>query len=147
MQGYNAQAVANEHQIVIAAEVMTGPRLRALAPMLECALAELDTAGVDRAPAVAVADAGFWHQEQIDRHRRAALPVLIPPDASSRKGPRPGWYGGRFACMRTVLATTAAASSTATQAIVEPIFGHTKYNRGIDASNAEADPRFAPSGD
>src|SRR3982751_1648403 len=47
LQGYNAQAVANEHQIVIAAEVMTiAPDFGHLEPMLDAAQRELHTAGV-----------------------------------------------------------------------------------------------------
>ena len=47
MQGYNAQAVANEHQIVIAAEVMTvAPDFGHLEPMLDAAQRELHAAGV-----------------------------------------------------------------------------------------------------
>ena len=42
LQGYNAQAVANEHQIVIAAEVMTvAPDFGHLEPMLDAAQREL----------------------------------------------------------------------------------------------------------
>jgi hypothetical protein len=33
------------------------------------------------------------------------IPVLIPPDASKRRGARPGWGGGLYAFMRRVLAT------------------------------------------
>ena len=52
LQGYNAQAVANEHQIVIAAEVMTvAPDFGHLEPMLDAAQRELDAAGVTRGSA------------------------------------------------------------------------------------------------
>jgi hypothetical protein len=47
LQGYNAQAVANEHQIVIAAEVMTvAPDFGHLEPMLDAVPRELRAAGV-----------------------------------------------------------------------------------------------------
>jgi hypothetical protein len=60
LQGYNAQAVANEHQIVISAEVMTvAPDFGHLEPMLDAAQRELDAAGVREVPRVLVADAGF----------------------------------------------------------------------------------------
>ena len=59
MQGYNAQAVANEHQIVIAVEVMTvAPDFGHLEPMLDAAQRELHAAGVTEVPQVLVADAG-----------------------------------------------------------------------------------------
>jgi hypothetical protein len=51
MQGYNAQAVANEDQIVIAAEVMTvAPNFAHLEPMLDVAQRELHAAGVSDIP-------------------------------------------------------------------------------------------------
>ena len=31
------------------------------------------------------------------------IPVLVAPDKGSRGTPRPGWRGGRYAWMRTVL--------------------------------------------
>src|SRR3954452_20607996 len=47
IQGYNAQAVTNEHQIVIAAEVMTAaPDFGHLEPMLDAAQHELRAAGI-----------------------------------------------------------------------------------------------------
>src|SRR4051794_23558195 len=68
LQGYNAQTVANEHQIVIAAEVMTvAPDFGHLEPMLDAAQRELDAAGVTELPEVLVADAGYWHQPQMER--------------------------------------------------------------------------------
>jgi len=104
MQGYNAQAVANEHQIVIAAEVMnTSPDFGHLEPMLDAAQRELAAAGIDEVPHVLVADAGYWHQQQMDRIIERGTQVLIPPDAKSRQGARPGWAGGYYAFMRRVL--------------------------------------------
>src|SRR3954465_7545507 len=50
IQGYNAQAVTNEHQIVLAAEIETvGADFGHLEPMLEAAQRELRAAGVDDA--------------------------------------------------------------------------------------------------
>src|SRR5215207_916397 len=59
IQGYNAQAITNEHQVVIAAEVMTAaPDFGHLEPMLDAAQRELDAAGVTDTPGVLLADAG-----------------------------------------------------------------------------------------
>src|SRR4051812_2731600 len=59
--------------------------------------------------------------------------VLIPPDAKSPKGPRPGWDGGLYAFMRQVLASERGGELYAQrQAIIEPVFANTKFNRGID---------------
>jgi transposase len=134
LQGYNAQAVANEHQIVIAAEVMTvAPDFGHLEPMLDAAQRELHAAGVTEVPQVLVADAGYWHQQQMERIVDRGIPVLIPPDAKSRKGTRPGWDGGLYAFMRRVLASDRGGELYGQrQAIIEPVFANTKFNRGID---------------
>ena len=60
------------------------------------------------------------------------IPVLIPPDSSRRKQPRPGWDGGAYDFMRTVLSTERGNGSTSNaRQLIEPIFGHTKHNRGF----------------
>jgi transposase len=134
LQGYNAQAVANQNQIVIAAEVMTvAPDFGHLEPMLDAARRELEAAGVTEVPQVLVADAGYWHQHQMERIVDRGIQVLIPPDAKSRKGTRPGWDGGLYAFMRRVLASDRGGELYGQrQAIIEPVFANTKFNRGID---------------
>jgi hypothetical protein len=59
LQGYNAQAVTNEHQVVLAAEIETvGSDFGHLEPMLAATCRELAAAGVDEGPKVLLADAG-----------------------------------------------------------------------------------------
>jgi transposase len=133
VQGYNAQAVTNEHQLVIAAEVMTAaPDFGHLEPMLDAAQRELRSAGVTETPGVLLADAGYWHQQQMERIVDRGIAVLIPPDASKRRGARPGWDGGLYAFMRRVLATERGGGLyRQRQPMIEPVFGQTKHNRGI----------------
>jgi hypothetical protein len=76
--------------------------------MIDKARAELGAAGVTDQPAVVLADAGYWHGEQIDQLMGQGVRVLIPPDADKRRGTRPGWDGGRYAFMRNVLDSPAA---------------------------------------
>jgi hypothetical protein len=134
IQGYNAQAVTNEHQIVIAAEVMSaGGDFGHLEPMLDAAQAELAAAGVSDTPGVLLADAGHWHQQQMQHVVDCGIQVLIPPDASKRKGARPGWDGGLYAFMRRVLDSERGGELyRQRQPMIEPVFGQTKFNRGID---------------
>jgi len=134
MQGYNAQAVCNAQQIVIAAEVNAdSPDFGHLQPMIEATERELGAAAISDQLGVVVADAGYWHQEQMDRIVSCGIQVLIPPDAGKRKGTRPGWDGGRYAFMRRVLATElGAALYRKRKVMIEPIFANTKFNRGID---------------
>jgi Transposase DDE domain len=131
IQGYNAQAVTNEHQVVIAAEVMTAAR--ALGADARRRPRELHAAGVTDTPGVLLADAGYWHQQQMERIVDQGIAVLIPPDASKRRGARPGWDGGRYAFMRRVLATEHGGGLyRRRQPMIEPVFGQTKHNRGLD---------------
>jgi hypothetical protein len=134
LQGYNAQAVANEHQIVIAAEVMTAaPDFGHLEPMLEAAERELQAAGVTESPQVLLGDAGYWHQQQIERLTGRGIQVLIPPDAKRRHGDRPGWHGGLYSFMRRDLAEERGGELyRQRQLMIEPVFAQTKFNRGID---------------
>jgi len=134
LQGYNAQAVCNEHQIVVAAEVaVSSADFGQLGPMISRATAELAAAGVSDQPGVVLADAGYWHGEQIDQLMSHGTTVLVPPDADKRRGPRPGWNGGRYAFMRRVLETeTAGGLYRRRQHMIEPVFGDTKFNRRTD---------------
>ena len=134
IQGYNAQAVVNEDQIVIAAEITTSsPDFGNLGPMVEAALHQLEAAGITEQPGVIVADAGYWHQQQMEQITGQGIPVLVPPDADKRNGIRPGWDGGRYAFMRAVLETELGKTLyRKRQATVEPVFANTKFNRRFD---------------
>ena len=135
IQGYNAQAVVNEQQIVLAAEISTAaPDFPHLRPMIEAALRELEQAGVSEKPQVAVADAAYWNEQHMDQvigeHH---IQVLIPPDSGKRQGERPGWTGGRYSFMRNVLASDSGRDTyRERQQSIEPVYGHTKHNRKFD---------------
>jgi hypothetical protein len=134
MQAYNTQGVCNEHQIVVAAELNTdSPDFGHLEPMVRAAERELAAAGGTDKPQVVVADAGYWHHDQMDNLAGRGIIVLVPPDAGKRKGARPGWDGGRYAFMRRVLETDPGKKLYGTrQVTIEPVFAHTKFNRRID---------------
>jgi transposase len=133
IQGYNAQAVTNEHQIVLAAEIMVAaPDFGHLEPMVDATQRELAAAGVTETPGVLLADAGYWHHQQMEHVIDRGIQVLIPPDASRRKSPRPGWDGGYYAFMRRVLASERGGELyRQRQPMIEPVFGQTKFNRGM----------------
>ncbi len=134
VQGYNAQAVTNARQIVVAAEVNAdSPDFGHLEPMVSAARRELEAAGLTDPPEVVLADAGYWHHDQMDAIVSRGIQVLVPPDAGKRKGTRPGWDGGRYAFMRRVLATDLGrALYRRRQGMIEPVFANTKFNRRID---------------
>jgi transposase len=134
VQGYNAQVVTTEDQVVIAAEVnVDSPDFGHLQPMIAAARQELGRAGVEQPPDIVLADAGYWHHVQIERLAAEGMAVLIPPDAKKRAGSRPGWDGGLYAFMRRVLATDHGGALYAKrQVMIEPVFADTKFNRRID---------------
>ena len=134
VQGYNAQAATNGRQIVIAADVtVDSPDFGHLEPMVSAAQSELEQAGITDPLEVVVADAGYWHQAQMETVAGRGIQLLIPPDASKRKGARPGWDDGPYKFMRRVLETERGGELyQKRQAMIEPVFADTKFNRRID---------------
>ena len=134
VQGYNAQAVVDEGQIVLAAEITNSTvDWSQLDPMLTATLAELEQAGISARPEVALADTQYWNEEHMDEViANKHIQVLIPPEASGRDEPRKGWTGGRYDWMRHVLATQLGKRLYRRRKhMIEPVFGHTKHNRQV----------------
>ena len=134
VQGYNAQAVVDEGQIVLAAEITNSPGdFSHLDPMITTTLAELERVGVSERPQVALADAGYWNEQHFDEviaHKH--IQVVIPPERGGRSEPRPGWTGGRFSMMRSVLDSAHGKALYRKRIqMIEPVFAHTKHNRLI----------------
>jgi len=134
VQGYNAQAVVGEGQIVLAAEISTESLdIANLQPMVITALRELAAAGVTERPGAVLADAGYWKNEAIETLCAQGIPTLVAPDADRRKQPRPGRRGGLYDFARRVLATDWGAELyLRRQGSVEPVFGQIKSNRGAN---------------
>src|SRR3954451_15385821 len=110
VQGYNAEAVVGEGQIVLAAEISVESLDTAnLQPMIQTAIGELERAGVSDTPGVVLADAGYWKNDAIQALCTAGIPTLVAPDADRRKQPRPGRRGGLYDFARRVLASDWAA--------------------------------------
>jgi transposase len=134
MQGYNAQAAVNENHLVIAAEVtVEAPDFGHLEPMVKATARELQNAGVTESPEVVVADAGYWHKQQMESVVARGIQVLIPPDSGLRKDTRPGWDKGLYAFMRWVVASEhGKAIYRKRQTTAEPVFAQLKFNRRLD---------------
>ena len=133
IQGYNAQAVVTEQQIVIAAEIRTNaPDFSHLRPMIETALGELEQAGVTDKPRSCSPTRVLERAAHGPLTAEHGIQVLIPPDSGKRDGERPGWTGGRYSFMRRVLASELGKQLyRKRQQSIEPIYGHTKHNRKI----------------
>ncbi len=143
VQGYNAQAVVAEGQLIVAAELSTdSPDGRLLHPMVQAARAELAAVGVEQVPAVVVADAGYWNVPQIERVLSEGSDVLVSP-VSAAKGipaapgqqrkPRAKRMQGRCLAMHEKLSTPEGSQLYARRKqLVEPVFAQTKVIRRAD---------------
>jgi Transposase DDE domain/Transposase domain (DUF772) len=134
VQGYNAQAAVTRGQIIVAAEItVESPDFGHLDPVVNATLRELDDAGVAQRPETVLADAGYWHKEQIENIVSDGIQLLVPPDGGLRKDIRPGWDKGMYAFMRRVLASEHGhALYKHRKATVEPVFAQIKFNRKIN---------------
>jgi len=136
IQGYNAQAVVAEGQIIIAADItkraVDGGLLE---PMISAAQAALSAAGLPDQFDVVLADSAYWNNDQIGRLHDQGITALIPPAARHRRTPRQraGNQGPHADRINNVLATDAGDKLyRRRQHIIEPVFGHIKYLRTID---------------
>jgi len=134
LQGYTAQAVATPEQIVIAADVITGGNERhRLKPMISAACDELTRAGITDTPQVALADAGYWNSPDIEHLADRGIRSLVRPDADKRRRPTRIRSGPLYEQMRDLLETDEGKQLyRQRQAIIEPVFAHTKITRRAD---------------
>jgi transposase len=135
IQGYNAQVVASEEQIIVAAELTNDATdVRQLAPMLDSAQTNLTRAAIDQAIGTALGDSGYFSLAQIAVVRARGIKVLIPPNAPDRTTPRrrPARNGPVSQRMTAELDTPEGRRLyRRRQAMVEPVFARTKHHRGI----------------
>jgi transposase len=131
LQGYNAQAVTTEGQIIVAAEIAPdGLDFAQLDPMVSAAERELAGAGVKEPPEVVLADAGYWSNEHIDSLRERGIIPLVAADAERSSGPRKTRLGGPYDFMRRVLRSAKGKELySRRQVMVEPVFADIKQNR------------------
>jgi transposase len=130
MQGYNIQAVVGEGQVILATAVSgVSPDGGQLAPALERAQENLARAGIEGAITEVLADSGYWQTKQITRLRDSGLNVLVPPLIRARSVDR---TNPEVQAMRARLDSEEGRERyKRRQQIVEPVFAHIKYIRGI----------------
>jgi hypothetical protein len=118
----------------LAAEITNTPGdFSNLDPMITATIAELENVGIAERPAVALADAQYWNEQHMDEViANKHIQVLIAPDSGTSTKPRPGWIGGRYSWMRTILASPNGKQLyRKRKQMIEPVFAHTKHNRNI----------------
>ena len=150
VQGYNAQAVVDRSQIVLAAEITNSTvDWSQLEPMVAATLAELARAGSANRIQTALADTQYWNEQHMDEvTANHHVQVLIPPDGGASGKQRKGWSGGRYTWMRYVLNCDVGDQLyRKRKQMIEPVFGHSSTTEESPDSSEEAAKRYAPSGD
>ena len=134
VQGYNAQAVVTEQQIIVAAELTQDANdVQRLHPMLRAVDQTLAAAGILDRPATVLADSGYWSIANLTTIRDAPE-LLVWPAKTGRTGkPRKdsqpsasrsdGLRAAMFARLRSEPGKARYAKRKQT---VEPVFGQLK---------------------
>jgi Transposase DDE domain len=135
VQAYNAQAVVGEGQVIVAVAVTNSPNdSNQLAPMLTAARENLEAIGHQDRIKCVLADGGYWNHDDIAAIGQTNTTVVIPTSDphhqhKRKRAPRQGREADRI---DKILATDAGKRLYRRRAaIVEPVYAHTKHNRGI----------------
>jgi transposase len=140
VQGYNAQAVANEEQVILAAEVTDEHNdSQQLHPMIDATNASLAEAGIPERPDKLVADAGYASEENFAGLDDGDPDCFVatrnmrnnPTPRTGRRGPlrKDATLVDRMD--RKVSVKKGKAIYRRRQQIIEPVFGQIKDARGI----------------
>jgi transposase len=144
VQGYNAQAVVTEGQLIVAAEVTQEANdIKQLHPMLERAQANLRTIAHPQAVGTALADAGYCSEANLLAADPAGPELLMATNKDWKQrtvlreqpGPRgriPMRLSHRDRMERVLLTTRGRRLYKKRGQTVEPVFGQIKSARGCD---------------
>ena len=158
VQGYNAQAVVSEGQIIVAVGVTQEANdVQQLEPMLQTMAHTLKAAGIEGRPKAGLADAGYWSEANIRACSWPEMPELLiatTKDWKQRKmlrekgcprGRIPKGLSPRDRMERKLLTKRGRALYKKRGVLVEPVFGQVKegqgfrrfMRRGLGASQSE----------
>jgi transposase len=140
VQGYNAQAAVNEHQIVVGCSVtqQANDSLQLL-PMIQAVLHSIHAAGILAVIGLFLADAGYWSDANATapgpdrliatlkdwKQRRAARAL------GQTSGPPPAGASPLDAMEHRLRTPEGSAAYALRSCTVEPVFGNHKENRGF----------------
>jgi transposase len=140
IQGYNAQAVANEEQVIVGAEVTDEQNdMGQLHPMIEATAASLAEAGIEDRPEKLLADAGYCSEENLAAIDDADPDTYIATrNMKKNQTPRTGRRGPlkKDSTLvdqmdRKVSNKSGRALYRKRQHLIEPVFGQIKDGRNI----------------
>ena len=140
VQGYNAQAVVNQHQIVLACEVSQDANDAELyQPMTNKLTHTLTAAGITDEVELVLADAGYWSEANATSPGPDRLIATLKDHKQRRAARELGETSGPpppnatpIEEMEHLLRTPQGADAyTQRSCLIEPIFGDRKHNRGI----------------
>ena len=136
---YNAQTVVDEHsQVILTAKVTDqAGDVAQLIPMMAAATENLADAGIEAAPTVFLADAGYCSQDNLEQVADTGVDVLVAtgrirrnervPDTPRGRIPKDATRRERMA--RRLRTKAGRADYARRKAIVEPVFGQMKVRQ------------------
>ena len=111
-------------------------------PMIIAAQRELQAAGVNDQPGVVLADAGYWHFQQMDEFAAQGIPVLIHQTPRNAQPPgRDGTAGVSHGCGDYSPATLAGSFTKSATKRSSRYSGRSNTTAGSTGSNEEAEPQ------
>jgi transposase len=136
----NAQAVTNEHQIIMAADVTQQANdVRRTVPMVDQARANLDAAGVKGAIRAALGDAGYYSEQNATELEQRGIDPFLATErlkhhekvASAPRGRIPADLSAKQRMARKLRTKKGRAMYAKRKGMIEPIFGQLKQVLGF----------------
>src|SRR3954452_9938475 len=136
----NAQAVANEHQIILAADVTDQANdVRQTVPMVDQARANLDAAGVKDAIKAALGDAGYYSETNATALEQRGIDPCLATErlkhhekvASAPRGRIPVGLSAKQRMARKLRTKKGRSIYAKRKGMIEPIFGQLKQVLGL----------------
>jgi transposase len=136
----NAQAVANEHRIILAADVTDQANdVHQVVPMVDQARANLDAAGVERAIGAAVIDAGYYSEANTAALEARGIDPYVATErlkhnerlAAAPRGRIPKDLSAKQRMARKLRTKKGRQMYAKRKGMIEPIFGQLKQVLGF----------------
>jgi transposase len=134
----NAQAVANEQQIIVAADVTNQANdVRQVAPMLAQTQANLKAAGVEEQPKELLADAGYFSDENVNATQASGIDPVFATQRlkhnetipTAAKGRMPKDLSTKQRMARKLRTKKGRETYSKRKWMIEPVFGQIKACR------------------